>query len=96
MARHSRTIRKITLGDNPLDRGLALVVGHSAGPRRLEYKISAIREDDQNHIEYGITRYTVYIQKDDELEIVWKQFERVPISIEYGIPGDGPDVTYVG
>jgi len=105
MTRHSRVIRKITLGHNPLNDGLALVLYQSAGPRHFGYKITAIRENDQNHIEYGITRYTVYIQKGDLKagkwvgegeEVVWKEFERVPVSIEYKLPGDGPDEVIVG
>jgi len=96
MARHSRTIRKIILGLSPLREGLVFALKGDAGQKGSGYKITSIREDDQNHLEYGITRYIVYIRRGDEPETVWKTFERVPIVIEYITPDEGPDPRYVG
>jgi len=96
MPRHSRTIRKITLGLNPLREGLAFALGSSAGKKGSGYTITAIREDDQNHLEYGITRYIVYIKKEQGPEAVWKTFERVPVLIEYMTPDEEVDPIYVG
>jgi hypothetical protein len=86
----SREIRKITLGENPLAGGMVFVVGKDAVSPSSGYIISSITEDTNNYVFFGITRYNVYIKlrKVGSDELLWKAFERVPVTIEYSLPND--------
>lgn len=93
MTKHSRVIRKAVFGDNPLN-GMALVVnGLAVG--ESGYRVSSISEDNENHFVYGIVRYNIYIQKGKDEEVLWKSFERVPVSLEYYLPGHLEEVIAV-
>ena len=69
--KHSRTIRKITVGTDPKD-AMAFQLGQYIGRRDLGFKITYIKEDSQHYEEFGITRYTVYVSNGEEVEVEWK------------------------
>ncbi len=87
--RHSRVIRKIVLGPNPLN-GLAYVVGQAPANSMPRYKVTAILGFEEN----GITKYNIYLRKGNGDEYVWKCADGLPALVEYINP-EGEDVVTV-
>lgn len=92
---HSRSIRKIIFGQNPLTGGLVFVVGNTFVQNKERYRIVSAEEDAQFFNEYGEIRYNVYIKKLGrvEEEVVWKSAIGVPVTIEYFLPGEQDVIT---
>jgi hypothetical protein len=90
---HSRTIRKLTFGVNPLREGLAFVIGQVAGGEHTGYKISTLQEDTQALMLYGKSKYNIYIIDRSLEEVLWKSFVGVPVSVEYFLPGEKEIIT---
>lgn len=78
-------IRKITIGSNPKDNGIAFQVGNKAG--NDGYIISNIVEDTNNFFSFGSVRFLVFIKlPNNSREFLWKSFQGVPTSVEYFLP----------
>lgn len=76
----SGIIRKIVIGHNPKDEGLAFFVGQRFG----EKIITDIVEDiNQFHI-FGRVRFLVYARTAEGTNL-WKAFDGVPVTIEYDL-----------
>jgi len=68
-------IRKITLGDNPLNEGMAFSVGQPA--LGGAYSVSRIVCDENNFHFFGFIRYEIYVKKSgSETEQLWKWYEK--------------------
>lgn len=81
-------IRKITLGDNPKEDGIAFQVGNKAG--RDGHIISEIIEETNNLFSFGSVKFLVFIKLPSESDrFLWKSFQNVPVSVEYFLPTDG-------
>ena len=94
---HTRTIRKIIFGQNPLNEGLVFVVNQSVKHDGKMYTVIGIEEDGQYFREYGDIRYNVYIKRHGKgyEEAVWKSAVGVPVVLEFELPGDEPDKVTV-
>lgn len=94
---HSRTIRKIIFGSNPLNGGLVFAINGEFRHDGKKYRITSIEEDAQYFKEYGTMRYNVYLKPlvKNEEEFVWKSAINVPTTIEYGMPGEDVDVVTI-
>jgi hypothetical protein len=80
-------IRKLTLGSNPKDNGIAFQVGNRAGGD--EYIISEILEDTNHFFSFGSVRFLVFIQSvSNNQTFLWKSFQDLPTSVEYFLPSD--------
>ncbi len=78
-------IRKISIGENPIaERGKVLTIelGQKFRLGSNNVTVSSIVVDENSFYFFGCVRYCIYVTKDDEKEVLWKMFERVPISIE--------------
>jgi len=75
-------IRKIVIGLNPKDEGLAFSVGQRFGDKT----ITDIVEDlNQFHL-FGCARFLIYAKISGEsVTVLWKAFERVPVTLEYDL-----------
>lgn len=80
----TRVIRKIIIGDNPVSNGMAYVVGNSVVGSG--YKIVSIIEDTNSFVFNGVARICIYISNEEFKDVLWKAYERVPVSIEYSLP----------
>lgn len=70
-------IRKITLGDNPLNEGMAFSVGQSVFDGA--YNVSRIVCNENNFHFFGFIRYEIYVKKKSEQEPeekLWKWYEK--------------------
>ncbi len=94
MTLHSRQIRKIAFGQNPLNGALAFTHGKEFNHEGKWFKVSSIEEDAQYFAEYGSMRYNVYLipMKKGAEEFVWKSAINVPVVIEYYLLTDKVDV----
>tara|TARA_S200002703_G_scaffold159027_1_gene171080 strand:- start:421 stop:657 length:237 start_codon:yes stop_codon:yes gene_type:complete len=72
-------IRKIVVGKDPKD-GMAYYIGMRAGSG----KVSAIIEDESHLNEFGIKRYLVYMETDEET-MLWKTVDSMPCLLEYDL-----------
>lgn len=72
-------IRKIVIGRDPKD-GMAYYVGMRAG----RGTVSAIVEDERHLIKYGIKRYLVYIENEEET-MLWKVVDSMPCILEFDL-----------
>jgi hypothetical protein len=86
MKRPTGTIRKITLGTNPL-MGLAFTVGQEA-IKGSGNTVSQIIEDTDNYYSFGTVRYFVYYKTKKGDEKLWKSFVEIPVIIEYDENGN--------
>jgi len=78
-------IRKITIGSNPKDNGIAFQIANRAG--NDGYIISNIIEDTNNFFSLGAVRFLVFIKlPNSDKEFLWKSFQGVPTSVEYFLP----------
>lgn len=78
-------IRKISIGENPIaERGkvLTIEIGQKFRLGSNNVTVSGIIVDESSFYFYGNIRYCIYVIKEDNTEVLWKMFERVPISIE--------------
>lgn len=71
-------IRKIIVGQNPKD-AMAYYVGQKAGVS----KVHAIVKDEKCLAKYGINRWLIYIENEDDGIMVWKTIEGMPCLIEH-------------
>ena len=92
---HSRRIRKIIFGQNPLNGGLVFAIPGGFTYNGKRYDITLIEEDAQYFREYGTMRFNVYLKRKGEEEFVWKSATNVPTVIEYAMPGDKEDIITV-
>lgn len=72
-------IRKIVIGRDPKD-GMAYYVGMKAG----RGTVSAIVEDERHLMKYGMKRYLVYIENEDET-MLWKVVDSMPCILEFDL-----------
>ena len=79
--RQTGVIRKLIIGENPKD-AMAYEVGRSFGSPVGELKIVEIVEDQNSYYFFGNIRYLIYVEKTDKSVVVWKYFERMPVSVE--------------
>jgi hypothetical protein len=86
MSKTRGQIRKITIGPNPL-MGMAFEVGrkHRAG-KDNEVMITQIVEDFEHFHEFGHKRFMVEAQEYGGEPFVWKEFENIPVLLEYSLP----------
>tara|TARA_Y100000004_G_C8948772_1_gene427494 strand:- start:1522 stop:1761 length:240 start_codon:yes stop_codon:yes gene_type:complete len=73
-------IRKIIIGTDPKD-GMAYYVGMRAG----RGEVSAIVLDERHLYKYGSRRYLVYLQEEDNSQVLWKAIEDMPCMIEFDL-----------
>ena len=71
-------IRKIVVGLNPKD-AMAYYVGQRAGAG----KVHAIVKDDKCMSKYGINRWLIYIENEEDGIMLWKTVESMPCLIEH-------------
>lgn len=76
-------IRKIILGQNPLN-GLAFTVAKNPGAGLTPMSnVSQIIEDSDHYYTFGVIRYYIYFMNEKGIEILWKSFTNVSVTIEY-------------
>ncbi len=78
MDRIDGEIRKITVGTD-LKLGMHYVVGSKIG----DMTISRIEEDVYDNFFLHNKSYVIFVTKNGIDELVWKKFDKLPISIEY-------------
>ena len=71
-------IRKIIIGRDPKD-AMAYYVGMRAGSG----KVSTIIMDGEYLHKYKKKRYLVYLQNEDDSQVLWKAVDSMPCIIEY-------------
>jgi hypothetical protein len=71
-------IRKIIIGEDPKN-AMAYYVGMRAG----RGEVSTIVLDDKHLYKYGKQRYLVYMQNEDDSQVLWKSVDSMPCIIEY-------------
>lgn len=76
-------IRKIVVGHNPKDEGMAFQVGGRFGNKI----VTDIVEDINHFYIFGRVRFLVYVEVENEKggAILWKGLEGVPVTIEYDL-----------
>lgn len=75
-------IRKLVVGHNPKDEGLAFVVGNRIGKNLIT---DIVEDINQFHI-FGKVRFLIYVQVNGEGEkVLWKGLDGVPVTIEYDL-----------
>ena len=72
-------IRKIVIGRDPKD-GMAYYVGMRAG----RGTVSAIVEDERHLLKYGMKRYLIYIENEEET-MLWKVVDSMPCILEFDL-----------
>ena len=84
--KHRPNIKKAVFGPDPTS-GYVVVCGQSIGNNT----VTAILENTQHFILYGIVEYLVFLQPKDESrdEFIWLSFKGVPASLTYFYPGEG-------
>lgn len=81
----SGLIRKIVVGENPKN-AMAYFVGMKIGKKTDEFsQVSAIVYDEKHLYHHGINRYEIYIQQEDQSNVIWKVIENMPCMIEYDL-----------
>lgn len=97
MSRTKGKIRKITIGIDPVLHGMSFEVGrqHRAGGTNTA-TITQIVEDFEHWKNFGVKRFLVEAKEDNSTSepFVWKEFESMPVLIEYSIP-DGNEIEKV-
>lgn len=73
-------IRKIVVGRDPKD-AMAYYVGMRAG----KGKVSAIVLDGEHLHKHGSKRYLVYLQEDDDSQVLWKSIDNMPCMVEFDL-----------
>lgn len=73
-------IRKIVVGRDPKD-AMAYYVGMRAG----KGKVSAIVLDHEHLHRHGSKRYLVYLQEEDDSQVLWKSIDNMPCMIEFDL-----------
>ena len=73
-------IRKIVVGRDPKD-AMAYYVGMRAG----RGNVSAIVLDAEHLHRHGSKRYLVYLQEEDNSQVLWKAIEDAPCIIEFDL-----------
>jgi hypothetical protein len=73
-------IRKIIIGRDPKD-AMAYFVGMRAG----KGKVSAIIMDEEHLFRYNKKRYLVYLQEEDESQVLWKAVDDMPCILEFDL-----------
>ena len=73
-------IRKIVIGRDPKD-AMAYYIGMRAG----RGEVSAIILDDEHLFRYGSKRYLIYLQEEDESQVLWKAVDNMPCMIEFDL-----------
>ena len=71
-------IRKIIIGEDPKN-AMAYYVGMRAG----RGEVSTIVLDEKHLYKYGKQRYLVYMQNEDNSQVLWKSVDSMPCIIEY-------------
>ena len=71
-------IRKIIIGEDPKN-AMAYYVGMRAG----RGEVSTIVLDEKHLYKYGKQRYLVYMQNEDDSQVIWKSVDSMPCIIEY-------------
>ena len=71
-------IRKIIIGEDPKN-AMAYYVGMRAG----RGEVSTIVLDEKHLYKYGKQRYLVYMQNEDDSQVLWKSVDSTPCIIEY-------------
>jgi|TARA_R100001224_G_scaffold48235_1_gene27868 hypothetical protein len=71
-------IRKIIIGEDPKN-AMAYYVGMRAG----RGEVSTIVLDEKHLYKYGKQRYLVYMQNEDDSQVLWKSVDSMPCIIEY-------------
>ena len=91
MASIKAKIRKIVIGNNPKEDGLAFQIGNKGGHNG--HLISDIIEDAGYFFIFGSVRFLVFIKKPGEdASYLWKSFQGAPTTIEYFLPTDDYEV----
>ena len=70
--------RKIIIGEDPKN-AMAYYVGMRAG----RGEVSTIVLDEKHLYKYGKQRYLVYMQNEDDSQVLWKSVDSMPCIIEY-------------
>ena len=73
-------IRKIIIGRDPKD-AMAYYVGMKAGGG----EVSTIVMDDEHLFRYNVKRYLVYLQEEDESQVLWKAVDDMPCILEFDL-----------
>tara|TARA_R100001224_G_scaffold31881_1_gene17620 strand:- start:13 stop:252 length:240 start_codon:yes stop_codon:yes gene_type:complete len=73
-------IRKIIIGTDPKD-GMAYYVGMRAG----RGEVSAIVLDERHLHKHSSRRYLVYLQEEDNSQVLWKAIDDMPCMIEFDL-----------
>ena len=71
-------IRKIICGTDPLNKGMAFVVGQKA---YNGWTVHSIIKDIDYLKEFGIAKYDVYIEKDNNIEL-WTEIENQSVIVQ--------------
>ena len=71
-------IRKIIIGEDPKN-AMAYYVGMRAG----RGEVSTIVLDEKHLYKYGKQMYLVYMQNEDDSQVLWKSVDSMPCIIEY-------------
>ena len=71
-------VRKIIIGEDPKN-AMAYYVGMRAG----RGEVSTIVLDEKHLYKYGKQRYLVYMQNEDDSQVLWKSVDSMPCIIEY-------------
>ena len=71
-------IRKIIIGEDPKN-AMAYYVGMRAG----RGEVSTIVLDEKHLYKNGKQRYLVYMQNEDDSQVLWKSVDSMPCIIEY-------------
>jgi|Laugresbdmm110dd_1035094.scaffolds.fasta_scaffold25041_3 hypothetical protein len=75
-------IRKIVVGHNPKDEGMAFVVGNKFGDKLIT---DIVEDINQFHI-FGKVRFLIYVKINGRGEhMLWKSLDGVPVTIEYDL-----------
>ena len=75
-------IRKIVVGHNPKDEGMAFVVGNRLGDKIIT---DIVEDINQFHI-FGKVRFLIYVKINGKGEpLLWKGLDGVPVTIEYDL-----------
>ena len=73
-------IRKIVVGKDPKN-GMAYYLGMRAGTG----KVSTIIQDERHLHKHSSRRYLVYLQEEDNSQVLWKAIEDAPCIIEFDL-----------
>ncbi len=74
-------IRKIVVGHNPKDEGMAFTINRPLGDKI----VTSIVEDINHFHIFGRVRFLIYVKTIANGEQLWKALEGVPVTIEYDL-----------